>query len=215
MEAFSHCAGLKNIYLPDSISSIGQRAFQHCVLLESITLPVGIKQIHAETFYDCQSLKKVDIPKNVKVVYVRAFSGCSSLEEANYGGAEEDLTIEKSGNQDITGLTINYGAKITNPMAASGKTAKVKYKKLRKKNQKLSRSGVINVSHAKGKVTYKLVSVSKKKYKKYFKIASNGVVTLKKKLKKGTYTIKCKVSDAGTDDYKPLSRTVTFKIKVK
>ena len=74
----------------------------------------------------------------------------------------------------------------------------------------------MTVADAKGKVTYKLVSVSKKKYKKYFKInPSNGVVTVKKKIKKGTYVIKCTVTAAGNEDVKPLSQTVTFTIKVK
>lgn len=98
--------------------------------------------------------------------------------------------------------------------ATGGKTAKIKYKKLRKKAQPVSRSKLMTVSTPQGKVTYKLVSVSKKK--SYFKInASNGTVTVKKKLKKGTYTLKVNVTAAGNGEYKPATKTVTFKIKVK
>ena len=59
------------------------------------------------------------------------------------------------------------------------------------------------------------VSNINKEVKKYFKISSSGVVSIKKKLKKGTYTIKCTVTAAGNDDYQPVTKTVTFKIKVK
>ena len=44
---------------------------------------------------------------------------------------------------------------------------------------------------------------------------TTGKVTVKKKLKKGTYKIKVKVTAAGNSNYKALTRTVTFKIKVK
>ena len=103
-----------------------------------------------------------------------------------------------------------------NTLSVKGKTAKVKYKKLRRKAQTVSRTKVLTVSNPKGKVTYKLVSVTKKKYKKYFKInATTGKIKIKKKLRKGKYTIKCKVIAAGNEEYLPATKTVTFKIKVK
>ena len=77
----------------------------------------------------------------------------------------------------------------------------------------------MNVSNAQGKVTYKLTGVKRgksKKYKKYFKInATTGTVTIKKKLRRGTYKIKCKVKAVGNYYTKGMTRTVTFKIKVK
>ena len=107
----------------------------------------------------------------------------------------------------------------SNPLTASGRTAKVKYKKLRKKKQTVARAKVMNVSKAQGNVTYKLTGVKRgksKKYKKYFKInATTGNVTIKKKLKKGTYKVTCTVSAAGNGSYKAGTKSVTFKIKVK
>ena len=102
-------------------------------------------------------------------------------------------------------------AKAKNPMTVKGKTAKVKYKKVRKKNQALSRSKVLTVSKAQGTVTYAKSSGNKK-------ITINkktGKVTVKKKLKKGTYKIKVKVTAAGNSNYQTLTKTVTFKVKVK
>ena len=76
---------------------------------------------------------------------------------------------------------------------------------------------MLGVIYPEGKVTYKLVSVSKKKFKKYFKISSTGTVTVKKKLKKGTYKVKVKVLATGDSTYKAAStwKVVTIKIKVK
>ena len=117
-------------------------------------------------------------------------------------------------------VELEFSEQLSNTLKVKGgKKAKVKYRKLRKKTQKVSRSKVMTVSNAKGKVSYKLVSVKRgrsKKYKKYFKInPSTGTVTVKKKLKKGTYTITCRVTAAGDVQHKSATKTVTFKIKVK
>ncbi len=65
-------------------------------------------------------------------------------------------------------------------------------------------------------MTYKLVSVKKAKFKKYFKVsAKTGKITVKKKLKKGTYKVKVNVTAAGNANYNKMTKAVTFTIKVK
>ena len=74
---------------------------------------------------------------------------------------------------------------------------------------------LIGVSNAKGKVTYKLASVKKAKFKKYFKMnATTGKLKVKKGLKKGTYKLKVKVSALGDGNYTGATKTVTCKVKV-
>ncbi|MBR0308856.1 MAG: cadherin repeat domain-containing protein, partial [Mogibacterium sp.] len=99
-----------------------------------------------------------------------------------------------------------------NPLAAKGRTANVSYKKLRKSSQKLGVSRVIrSTSKGKGTLTYAKLSGNNK-------ITINkktGTVTVKKKLAKGTYKVRVRVSAAGNDEFKPAEETVTFRIKVK
>ena len=101
-----------------------------------------------------------------------------------------------------------------NPLSVSGKTAKVKYSKLKKKKQTLAASKVINgTGTGRGPMTYTKVSGNKN-------ITINkttGKVTIKKKgLKKGkTYSVVVTISAAGNGGYDPSEeQTVTFKIKV-
>ena len=115
-------------------------------------------------------------------------------------------------------LIYDRGVKVTpaftrrnNPMAASGKTVVMKSSKLKKKARTISLSKCLKVSRAKGKVTYAKVGGSKK-------IAFNAkkkTIKLKKKLKKGKYTIKVKVTAAGNAYYKAKSKVVTVVIRVK
>lgn len=101
-------------------------------------------------------------------------------------------------------------------LTAKGKKVKVKYKKLKKKKKTFKRSKIMKLSGVKTKATYKITSVKKKKFKKYFKInTKTGILTVKKKLKKGKYKVKVKVSAAGTKDYKAATKTVTVTVKVK
>ena len=111
-------------------------------------------------------------------------------------------------------MTIILGkdtAKAANTLAVKGKTAKIKYKKLKKKNQTLKLSKVITLTNAgQGAVTY-----AKAKGNKKIKVAKNGKVTVKKKLKKGTYKVTVNVTAAGNDAYDGITKAVTFKVKVK
>lgn len=100
-----------------------------------------------------------------------------------------------------------------NSLSVSGKTAKVKKKKVRKKKQTLAASKVFSFkSKGQGKLTYRKISGSKK-----IKInGSNGKVTVKKKTKKGTYKVTVLIKAAGSPGYRhPGSKKVTFRIKVK
>ena len=93
-------------------------------------------------------------------------------------------------------------------MKVKAKTFSVKYKKLKKKSQALSKAKVFKITKAKGTVTFKKASGNKK-----ITVSKSGKITVKKGLKKGTYTVKVKVTAKGNGAYK--SKTVTAKVKVR
>lgn len=122
-------------------------------------------------------------------------------------------SAQVSGKGSYTGtvdaeFTIKQAA---NTMTAKGKTYTVKYTKLKKKNQAVARKYVCSISKNNGKVTYKKTSGNKN----ITVAASTGKVTVKKGLKKGTYSIKMKVRAAGDANHKAGAKNITFKIKVK
>ncbi|MDO4533921.1 MAG: MBG domain-containing protein, partial [Coriobacteriia bacterium] len=120
------------------------------------------------------------------------------------------------GNYSGSGSANITIAKAANTLVAKGKTVKVSASKLKSKSVKLTRKKTMKISKAKGTLSYKLGGVSKKKFKKYFKVnAKNGAITVKKNLKKGTYKVKVKVKAAGTKNYKAKTKTVTVTVRVK
>ena len=117
---------------------------------------------------------------------------------------------------DPTGEDTQTEIKVANSMSVAAKSVKIKAAALKKKAQVIKRAKAISVKNAKGGVSYKLVGVNKSKYKKFFKVNSkNGNITIKKKLKKGTYKVKIKVTAAGNSNYKKMSKNVTVKVIVK
>ena len=154
------------------------------------------------TYYaDAECTKEIaaaDV-KNVGTYYVKA----SVAEDAYYLAAESEATT----------LTITKAAQPMKLKKAKV-TKTIKAAKLKKKAQTLSL--IKFAKKGQGKVTYKLSSVSKAKFKKYFKVnAKNGKLTVRKGLKKGTYKVKVKVTAAGNANYKAGTKTVTITIKVK
>ena len=160
---------------------------------------------------------------NVTCIPNSGYVYCQMIWTDGLRGSSIDITSTRSfkvGNNDPYIYVLFWTDPVPNTLfSVKPKTAKVKYKKLKKKKQIVARSRVLTVSNAKGNLKYSLVKVKRgksKKYKKYFKINSKtGTVTVKKKLRKGTYKITCKVTDSGNTAYKSATKTVTFKIKVK
>ena len=72
--------GVRNVIIPDGMTSIGDSAFSGCRSLTNITIPESVTSIGGYAFSGCSSLTSITIPNSVTSIDWYAFSGCSSLE---------------------------------------------------------------------------------------------------------------------------------------
>ena len=77
--AFSDCKSLTSVTIPDSVTEIGNYTFSHCSSLTSMTIPDSVTTIRERAFSDCKSLTSVTIPDSVTEIGNYTFSHCSSL----------------------------------------------------------------------------------------------------------------------------------------
>ena len=73
--AFDSCSGLTSIIIPNSVTSIGNYAFQYCSGLTSVTIPNSVKSIGNYAFYNCSGLTSVTIGSGVTSIGNNAFDG--------------------------------------------------------------------------------------------------------------------------------------------
>ena len=72
-------AGCKNTMIPNSVTSIGERAFEGCDGLISIVIPNSVTSIGNKAFYSCDGLTSINIPNSVTAIGNGAFEGCIGL----------------------------------------------------------------------------------------------------------------------------------------
>ena len=77
--AFYKCSSLTSIAIPNSVTSIGGGAFSGCSGLTAITIPNSVTSIVSSAFSGCSGLTSVTIPNSVTSIGNRGFSGCSGL----------------------------------------------------------------------------------------------------------------------------------------
>ena len=70
---------VKDLVIPNSVTSIGDRAFYGCSGLTSVTIPNSVTSIGIGAFFGCSGLTSVTIPNSVTSIGGSAFSGCSDL----------------------------------------------------------------------------------------------------------------------------------------
>lgn len=77
--AFSGCSGLISAIIPNSVTSIGDSVFLDCKGLISVIIPNSVTSIDKATFSGCISLTSVTLSNSVTTISNNAFEGCSGL----------------------------------------------------------------------------------------------------------------------------------------
>ena len=77
--AFSEFKNLKNVTIPDGVTSIDFRAFYNCTSLEKIDFSDSIKIISDEAFSRCTKITEAELPEGIENVGRNAFYNCTEL----------------------------------------------------------------------------------------------------------------------------------------
>ena len=70
---------IRDLVIPNSVTSIVNHAFNGCFDLTSVTIPNSVTSIGDYAFYSCSSLPSVNIPNSVTSIGEHAFNKCSGL----------------------------------------------------------------------------------------------------------------------------------------
>ena len=145
--AFCDCASIESVKIPESVTTISNKAFKGCNITElshplltikngvaikdnkvlywtnqssSITIPDGVREIEYSAFYDNKTLSSVVIPEGVTKIGKEAFEGCSSLSSVVIPDS-----VKKIGDKAFMGCNIDELShpclKIKNGFAIKGK----------------------------------------------------------------------------------------------
>ena len=89
---------VKDLVIPNSVTSIGDYAFEYCSALTSVTIPNSVTSIGLWAFRGCSSLTSVTIPNSVTSIGEWAFGGCSGLTSVTIGNSVRRIGTEAFAN---------------------------------------------------------------------------------------------------------------------
>ena len=84
---------VRNVIVPDTVTTIGEGAFESCKNLESIVLSKRLQEIYREAFHNCTKLKSIVLPNTMKKIGISAFEGCHSLSSVTLGTSLREIGI--------------------------------------------------------------------------------------------------------------------------
>lgn len=90
-KAFYYCSSLTNLTIPNSVTSIDWGAFAYCSGLTSINISNSVTYIGKSAF-QCSRLTSVTIPNSVTYIGEWAFSDCSSLINVTIGNSVSTIS---------------------------------------------------------------------------------------------------------------------------
>ena len=112
-EAFAFCDNLESIVLPPRLKKISHHLFAECKSLKSVVLSKSVEEIEMGAFYNCESLKSIKLPKNLEKIGYRAFYGCKNLRKIGIPASVKEIGADAF-NCDNLILIVNrdsYAAK--------------------------------------------------------------------------------------------------------
>ena len=78
---------IKDLVIPDRVTSICNNAFHGCSSLTSVTIPNSVTSIGSSAFFKCTGLTSVTIPNSVTNIGDNAFECCSNLTSISIGNS--------------------------------------------------------------------------------------------------------------------------------
>ena len=105
--AFYNCDNLASVTVPDSVTIIGEYAFSNCDSLMSVMIPDSVITIDDNAFFFCFNLKSVTIGDSVTTIGDSAFFGCANLTSVIMGDSVTTIgDAAFSGCTNLTSVTI-------------------------------------------------------------------------------------------------------------
>lgn len=106
---------IKDVVIPEGVTSIAERAFFGCASITSVTLPEGVINILDDAFRGCAGLTSVTVPDSVRYIEKDAFSDCPNLAIFALNGAE--AAVSYAMHMKIPYISFVDSAKIGNDRA--------------------------------------------------------------------------------------------------
>ena len=118
------CSKIHSVTIPQSVTSIGDRAFDGCSALTTLSLGEKIKTIGNCAFENCTSLTGVTIPQSVTSIGYYAFEGCTNLNPLTIKGPITSMgNYAFAGSTYLTSLTLSDDIQTIGNFAFVGSTS--------------------------------------------------------------------------------------------
>ena len=99
-------SGCKNTIIPNSVTSIGNRAFCNCTGLTSVTIPNSVASIGDSAFHKCTGLTSVTVPNSVTRIGGSAFNSCTGLTSVTIGNSVTSIGDYAFGYTGLKGTLV-------------------------------------------------------------------------------------------------------------
>ena len=99
--SFEDCRSLESVtFAGTALREIGDWAFYNCHSLKDITIPEGVTSIGKAAFFDCSHLNELTLPSTVQTIEDNAFGQCAQVKKMNVKAAVPPV-VESETFEDI------------------------------------------------------------------------------------------------------------------